>query len=184
MREVKVIVAIDLSMCADRRLVSLGTLNTIKAMTDFINERGLVENEYVIAYCNTELAGVSWRRSHTQKATLLSELLSTPVEPISISATNSITEARNIRDALSKREVEPSEIVLFCDHYHWKRLKLIWAQTFPGITIEPQDGTYVIDSDYAQLFLRNQISWRLMNFLGWAGMRIFGIEWFALVRQP
>lgn len=182
MNRITVAVAIEYASnrnCTDLAPASIATLG---AATAFLNSRG---NDYVLAYCNADLAkAMRPQEAESKKSEILRRTLKNPVERVVVEAANSIEEAKNISKALAHRGMGPGKIIIFCDVEHERRLRIIWPHVFPGVEIEIRPGRYIYSGDYKQIFLRSRFTWRLANILGLIAMRVFGIEQVASIKEP
>jgi hypothetical protein len=183
MNRITVAVAIEYSSNRNCTGLSPATIAALEAATAFLNNRR--DNDFILAHCNTFMQkAMPPKEADSQKAKLLMRLLARPVARIAVEAANSIEEAKNIRDALTLKGIEPRKIILFCDQWHAMRLRVIWSHVFPGIEIEIRSGRYIHGGDYKQLFLRSEFTWWLANIVGLIAMKVFGIERVAGIKEP
>lgn len=181
----RVTVAVAIEYASNRNCTGLApaTIATLEAAAAFLNRER--ESDFVLAYCNANLANtMPPAEADAQKAKLLQRLLVRPVVRVAVEAANSIEEAKNIRDALLKKGMEPRKIVIFCDIQHERRLRIIWPHVFPGTDIEIQPARYIHGGDYKQLFLRHEFTWRLANIVGLIAMRVLGIDRVVSIKEP
>lgn len=163
---------------------SKATLTVFKAACDWLNQSGDVAD--IFACCTPDIPDMGMVPEEAKRwiSRLLDETLTRQVPRVMVPATNSITEARNIRDALKRQGIEPREIIIFCDRWHAMRLRMIWPHYFPTSHIVFKTDRYVRGDDYIQLLLRREMTAAGVNVVGLFMMKIFGIERLANFKEP
>lgn len=92
---------------------------------------------------------------------------------------NSVTEARNIKQALLEAGVNPRTIKVVCDWPHGWSTRIIWRRTFPGVRIwiRSIDGQW--DSSHFVPAQRSNLSWLITNILRHGALVVMGLDWVA-----
>ncbi len=181
---VKLIVPIDYGSNASTSGLSRASVAALEAASEYLNEHQ--GEDYTLACCNADFPHLDMQveDSARWKNEILDGALERPIHRIMVPATNSITEARNIRDALEEAGIKPYKIILFCDRWHAMRLRMVWPHFLPDSEIAFKTGRYVRGSDYAQVLLRRPLTWGGANIAGLLAMKLFGIERLAAIKQP
>ena len=184
MRNAILVVPIDYGSNADSSGLSDASQRALEDAGAFVNKHQA--DDTMLACCNADFPHLGMRidDSVRWKNQVLGKVLINPTRRVMVPGTNSITEARNIRDALERDGIWPHTVVVFCDRFHAMRLRVIWAHFFPESTIEFKTARYVVGSDYAQILLCRELTWGFANIAGLIAMKIFGVERLASIKEP
>lgn len=179
------VVPLDYSVRPNRKELTPASVRVIAEVAKYV---GAAEaNDIIIAYGNMHQPknGFDGPKSIVLKEEKLASLVST-IRRFPVCITNSIDEAQNIRDALAAKRFHPMTIVLFCDRWHARRLRMIWKHFFPESRVEIRrfDCGPFKTVDYSQVFLHSGFRWASINLLGLLLMKVFGIERMRGVTQP
>lgn len=95
---------------------------------------------------------------------------------------NTVTELRAIKTALTKRGVEPKEILLVVEAFHSRSARYITEKIFPGVEISlVYSNTTGCQPDHPFSIQRHQWKYILVNVLRQIALRILGIEWMSTI---
>jgi hypothetical protein len=93
-------------------------------------------------------------------------------------ASNSVLEARRIKEVLLEKGVDLSEILLIADNIHARSVLFIWKRVFPEtrLSLECIPTRLAYRDNSLFLYQRTRERWIVSNAMRYAALRIFGLE--------
>ncbi len=98
--------------------------------------------------------------------------------------TNSVTEAREIKRALSGAGIEPRTIAVVLDWPHARSARIIYEKTFPGVRIMLHSVEGKWGKSHRAKLQRSGWKWLIANLGRHFFLRTLGIEYVADIQHP
>ncbi|MDO8591851.1 MAG: hypothetical protein Q7R60_02955 [bacterium] len=95
---------------------------------------------------------------------------------------NSVTEARNIKQALLEAGVNPQTITVVCDWPHARSTRIIYKKTFPNSTIRIVSVNANWDENHLVPAQQSNLKWLIANFKRHAALRVIGLNLVAKIQ--
>ncbi|MEK9154155.1 MAG: hypothetical protein AAB798_01640 [Patescibacteria group bacterium] len=141
------------------------------------------KGRHVFVFCNENFPhlGLEPENSAMWKAMFLEDQeLWTALDQFSVSATNMVEEALEASKEAHRRGIEPRKIVIFCDHWQVRPLRMVWRAACPGIKdvriefhkVKCKFG----GTEYVLPYMQSHLRWRLHNFFHFFTLVFFGVR--------